>query len=138
MSAYTRPLTVTAFGDVARINGAQPSRQMERTWILDLDGFEYHVGEEGSGEVIAIPRGFITDLASVPRALWWIYPPFGLHAAAAVVHDWLYRSAANRAGRTRRECDRIFLEAMRVKRTPAFRARVMWAAVRTFGWRAFR
>jgi hypothetical protein len=37
-----------------------------------------------------VPRGFITDLASIPRWLWPIVAPFELSIAAPVVHDWLY------------------------------------------------
>jgi len=39
---------------------------------------------------ITIPKGFVTDYASVPRYLWWLYPPVGGYDDAAVVHDYLY------------------------------------------------
>ena len=38
---------------------------------------------------IKVPAGFITDGASVPRALWWLFPPTGRYFQAAVVHDYL-------------------------------------------------
>jgi hypothetical protein len=42
----------------------------------------------GETEVITIPAGTRTDLASVPRIFWWLLAPFGAHEAAAVLHDW--------------------------------------------------
>ncbi len=39
--------------------------------------------------VISVPKGYITDLASVPRFCWAFIAPFDV-ARAAVVHDILY------------------------------------------------
>ena len=39
--------------------------------------------------VITVPAGYITDLASVPRAIWAFISPFDV-ARAAVIHDLLY------------------------------------------------
>ena len=41
-------------------------------------------------ETITVPSGFVTDLASVPRALWWAIAPFDV-ARAAIIHDLLYK-----------------------------------------------
>ena len=41
------------------------------------------------GGMIIVPKGYITDLASVPRAIWGVISPFDI-ARAAVVHDMLY------------------------------------------------
>jgi len=60
-------------------------------WYL-LENFLYfsdflaHVEPNG----ISVPAGFITDFASVPRALWNIYPPWWTYGPAAIIHDWLY------------------------------------------------
>lgn len=37
-----------------------------------------------------VPKGYKTDLASVPRLLWALFPPFGRYAFAAVIHDKVY------------------------------------------------
>ncbi len=37
-----------------------------------------------------VPRGFVTDLASVPRLFWTAFPPCGKYTPAAVVHDYIY------------------------------------------------
>lgn len=39
---------------------------------------------------VRVPKGFVTDLASVPQIFWSKYPPTGRYAYAAVVHDYLY------------------------------------------------
>jgi len=38
---------------------------------------------------VSVPIGFVTDGASVPRMLWWLFPPVGRYFLAAVVHDYL-------------------------------------------------
>ncbi len=41
-------------------------------------------------EVISIPKGFVTDLSSVPNYLWWAFSPYGNFLLAAIIHDYLY------------------------------------------------
>ncbi|QJT70956.1 hypothetical protein GR7B_00158 [Vibrio phage vB_VcorM_GR7B] len=36
-----------------------------------------------------IPKGYVTDGATVPRPLWSIFPPVGLYFEASTLHDWL-------------------------------------------------
>lgn len=79
--------------------------------------------------LITVPRGFVTDYASVPRGLWNIFPPHGKYSAGAVVHDYLYR----RTLMDRAICDRVFLEAMEVLGVSWFSRRVIYRAVRLFG-----
>tara|TARA_B100000902_G_C26689821_1_gene611922 strand:- start:71 stop:556 length:486 start_codon:yes stop_codon:yes gene_type:complete len=47
--------------------------------------------ETNKTETITVPKGFVTDLASVPRAMWWLIAPFDV-ARAAIVHDLLYKT----------------------------------------------
>jgi hypothetical protein len=79
---------------------------------------------------IRVPRGFVTDLASIPRLLWNVLPPIGAYDAAAVVHDWLYRSG----GCSRAEADRVLLEAMRACNVDALQRGAIYAGVRVGGW----
>lgn len=39
---------------------------------------------------IVVPEGFITDLASIPRYLWWWQAPHEAAMAPAIIHDYLY------------------------------------------------
>lgn len=79
--------------------------------------------------VIAVPAGFPTDLASVPRLpiVYWLSG--GTSTEAAVVHDWLYRSHLL----PRDVADAVLREASAVTGVPAWRRWMMWAGVRAFG-----
>lgn len=89
---------------------------------------------EGPGDRIEVPAGFVTDFASIPRWLWWLYPPDGRWAQASVVHDVLYRFQL----RNRAQADAIFLEAMAVARVPAHRRWIFYLSLRLFGGIAWR
>ena len=49
------------------------------------------VGVKITKKTITVPTGFVTDLASVPRAMWWAIAPFDV-ARAAIIHDLLYKT----------------------------------------------
>lgn len=83
---------------------------------------------------IVVPRGFITDMASVPRFLWWLYSPFGSYGNAAILHDWLYSSELF----SRKTCDQIFRHAMQVSGVNVIRRNIIYFAVRMFGWLVWR
>jgi hypothetical protein len=94
--------------------------------VRDLN---YHIGFFGSGLVVRVEDGFLTDLASVPRWAWWLFPPHDPdYCAAAVLHDFLY--GLNNGMFTRAVADGVFYEAMRVLGVPKWRAVVMFLAVR--------
>jgi len=85
-------------------------------------------------ERIEIPSGFITDFASIPSFLWIFVQPFGRHASAAVVHDYLY--ALKQVG-TRKHADFIFRAAMAENGVSFMRRNLMYFAVRLFGGKPF-
>jgi hypothetical protein len=97
-------------------------------WEL-ITPFEFHVGAFPSDTVIRIPAGTVTDLASVPRLLWAIFPPHGRYAKAAIVHDYLYEQGIG----CKAYADQVFLEAMEVLSVPKWRRILMYWAVRLFG-----
>lgn len=82
-----------------------------------------------AGDVIEIPAGFITDLASIPRPFWPIVPVNGRHRAAAILHDYLYVTQHA----TRAAADALFLEAMARTGVRWTQRQVMYAAVRLGG-----
>jgi len=81
------------------------------------------------GDII-VPAGFITDGASIPRGLRWLFPHGGRKFVAAVVHDYLYR---NKAG-TRLEADELFFRLMIHNGVPTWRAQMLFMGVRLGGW----
>jgi len=42
--------------------------------------------------IIVIPNGYVWDLASVPRFLWWLFPPDSDAEIAFLIHDYLYEN----------------------------------------------
>lgn len=83
-----------------------------------------------NGRRFVAPRGFITDLASIPKLLRNVIDVNGKHRRAAVLHDYLYVTQQV----TRAEADALFLEAMEVLEVGKPTRLVMWAAVRAGGW----
>lgn len=123
MSAFTGSLTLTEL-DLDW-----------RQWRLESP-LSYEVAFLGSGRVVAVPAGFVTDGASVPRPLWWFLPAWGTYSRAAVIHDYLLKlieaSTPHAQAATRKEADAIFYEAMVVCGTGMTMRWIMWAAVRSF------
>jgi len=118
LSQFTTPLVMDKIG--------------EKEWIL-LKTFEYHVGCYPSTEIIIVPEGFHTDLASIPKIFWPILPPDGPYGKAALVHDYCYRFACY----NRKRSDEIFLEGMEVLKVEEWKQTTMFHSVRLFGWHAW-
>ena len=81
---------------------------------------------------IKVFRGFITDGASVPKSLQWLYNPFGKYIKAAVIHDYLY-SVYNNTGINRTLADKIFYFIMEETGVDSRIVRKFYAAVKYFG-----
>ena len=111
MSSFTQPLTVTKLG--------------ERTWVVERE-FTYYIGEENSSDFVTVPKGYITDFASVPRIFWVILPPDGEYTQAAVLHDYMC------AHDPKSKADKVFYEAMGVLGVPSWKRSIMFFSVRIF------
>lgn len=90
--------------------------------------FDFYLSDDNS-DVISVPAGFVTDLATIPRIFWTLLPPDGKYAKAAIIHDYLYDNAL----RTKQEADLIFLDGMVVLGVPKWKRTVMYWAVKIFG-----
>jgi len=94
--------------------------------------------EEG---VLTIPRGFKSDLASIPKFLR-ILPGMDCYECGIpgpVTHDAIYQGVVGRdLGIGRRRADRILRTLMRCDGVGRIRASVVWTAVSLFGWWAWR
>lgn len=92
---------------------------------------------------ITVPMGFVTDLASIPRGLWNLFPPHGRYDYAAVVHDYLYRTDAMAGADipmvSQALADRTMLHAMCDSPCPphAVSRRLIYWGLRSFGGHAF-
>lgn len=87
-----------------------------------------------AGEFICVPKGFKTDLASVPRFFHRVINIWGAHGPAAVIHDYLYF----RQDRTRAEADAIMYEVCRVCGVSLWQRSAMYLGVRVGGGPAWR
>jgi hypothetical protein len=86
-----------------------------------------------SYQAVEVPAGFVTDLASIPRAFWQVLKPEGRHAYAAVVHDYLYWTQS----RPREEADEIFKFALEDSKVDSKVIGVLYGTVRRLGQRAW-
>ncbi|SUF28882.1 Uncharacterized protein y4iH Flags: Precursor [Salmonella enterica] len=89
------------------------------------ESFEFYLSDDNS-DVISVPAGFVTDLATVPCIFWSVMPPDGKYAKAAIIHDYLYDNAL----RTKKEANLIFLDGMTVPGAPKWKRIEMYLAVR--------
>ena len=101
---------------------------------------------------VTVPKGFVTDMASVPRACWMFIAPFDV-ARAAVIHDLLYKNIRQyrwtwreddirepkleleRIFRAKEISDKIFLCAMNDSEpeVPSYKKNPAYWAVKVFG-----
>jgi hypothetical protein len=114
------------------IDGKSDRWQLETR--IEYTAPESVVRKHGGPELIIVKVGFETDLASTPRWLWSLLPPFGKYAGAAIIHDYLYQAHEG----TRKQADVVFREAMQEQRVPRYKRELMYRAVRLFGGRGWK
>ena len=137
-----------------------------RKWVLntslsydcdELTEEEIEVLKSVGGKVtkkgkVTVPKGFVTDMASVPRVCWAFIAPFDV-ARAAVIHDLLYKNIRQyrwtwredeirepkleleRIFRAKEISDKIFLCAMNDSEpeVPSYKKIPAYWAVKVFG-----
>lgn len=77
-----------------------------------------------------VPKGTVTDLASIPRGLKSFFSKTGKSRKAAVFHDHMYASR----WRTRKECDQAFNEMLTEVGVGRFGRFFYYHGVRLGGW----
>ncbi len=132
MSSFTNALVIKDAGD-------------GKYWTVQ-EPFRYYMGSEASNVCVDIPRGFKTDLASVPRLARLLVPKLGKYNAAAVVHDRLYKQGeytvlspgvSYPCDITRKKADDVFNEAMKICGVSPWRRRLIYCGVRVGGWKGW-
>lgn len=128
-----------------------------RTWVLDaaLKYDDDYLTEQQVADLMAVgapitkkgvvtaPKGLKTDMASVPRFMWWLIAPFDV-ARAAVIHDVLYAKIRNfryhggddkTAFAAKKAADLVFKHAMDDAEppVPAWKKWNCYQAVNVFG-----
>lgn len=107
-------------------------RRTKIIWRSEQE-LRYEIGRIGSGLWVISPAGWMTDLATTPRFVWWLLSPFDPdYAGPAIIHDRLCED---------REFDRtitdaILYEAMKDWGAPWWKRFLVYRAVRMFSfWR---
>jgi hypothetical protein len=86
-------------------------------------------------KVYYVPKGFDTDLASIPRWFWVLLPPQKTEfIAPAIIHDYLYRCPN---GLTRYQADNVFYNALRKEGVGIYESLIMYSGVRIGGSQFF-
>lgn len=117
IEAPLRAPTLRPFGD-------------NQAWVL-TENFIYVVGE--TRHWIVVPKGFVTDFASIPKPLWWWISPNDHYSRAALVHDYLYWAQ----GCTKSQSDNLMLIAMKESNVPASKQFAVYRGVRIGGTSAW-
>jgi hypothetical protein len=108
-----RPPQIAPFGD-------------SEWWVL-TSSIPNRIGR--STEIITVPRGFVTDLASIPRFFWSAFPKTGPYMSAAILHDYLYWDQRC----TRTQADEIFEIEMKSFGVASTSRAMIFAAVSELG-----
>jgi hypothetical protein len=92
----------------------------------------YHVGTTST--TITVPKGFVTDFASIPQPLWSFgLSPNGKYSKAAIIHDYLYWTQLC----TRLQADNILMIAMKESRVSPTTRQLIYGGVRLGGSKAW-
>lgn len=99
-----------------------------RRWRIE---HEFRIETAAAG-LIVIPAGFICDLNSIPRFLWWASTPTDYPHAGAT-HDFLYDQQSGRS-----IADAVYYELLVALGMSLGRARMRYYALRFGGGFAYR
>lgn len=106
------------------------------TFFLSDDGYSFVVAEnfgykDSKGVIWEVPKGFISDGASIPRAFWSVIgSPFsGKYRVAAVLHDYY----VNDKTRPYEDVNSMFYESMIQSGVSKTNASILYSAVKISG-----
>ena len=131
--------------DILELNAMLPHLRPEE-FELDAPYGIYWDDEEGTRQELIVPKGYITDLSSIPRLARSIIPVIGRQNGPAVGHDYVYEPMDNDrpegthqlAGWTKEEIDTLFFLAMASVEVNRVRRKLMYLSVKYGGGNAWR
>lgn len=95
--------------------------------FLLVEPLSWSIGN--SSEVITVPSGFVTDLASIPPILHPIIHKLGRHNRPTVIHDYLYWTQTC----TRDQADNLLMIAMKEMKVKKSRRKAIYQGVHLGG-----
>lgn len=116
-------------GSIKKLQGKLWKVENEFIWWIDYQKRE---------NCVVVEKWFVTDLWSIPRLLYALFPPH--EYLAYILHDYLYtmRSMENMAGRqiaiSRKQADVILYDALIAEWCPHHKAMMIYIGVRIGGW----
>jgi len=96
-------------------------------WVI-VEDMVYIIGK--TDVKVVVPRGFVTDFASIPQFLSSFgLSPHGQYSRAAVIHDYLYWTQ----GCSKEQSDRLLVIAMKESKVGSFDEFAVFQGVSGFG-----
>ncbi len=108
------------------LTGNAKTEWLPDTRVILLEDLVYQDGDT----VYTVPAGYLSDGASIPRALSWLYPKYGPYLKSAILHDYLLTDVLPQKLIESNRVDELFKESMEYLDIPKFRQWVMWCGVR--------
>ena len=106
------------------------------TCIIPFSDYTYKTGEDIHFVVddhkYTIPKGFETDLASIPRWYWtFLSPQYSAFVTPSIIHDYFYRCDTHKS---RKFADEVLFYSLKEKGISNYTASMFYVAVRIFGF----
>lgn len=110
------------------INRPSLTQISDKEWILNED-LQTTLG-------VKVPKGFVTDFFSIPRVCRFLVNDAQWDRRPAILHDWLYWTIGI-GSMSRKECDDLFMLAMKRAGFGFVKRSVIYRSVRIGGWVAW-
>lgn len=124
---YARLLLVIVVAGCASLVGRPTVTQLTSDPPIFLLAYPLTFAADDNKEGFYVPPGFVTDLASIPKKLWWWQAPHEGTMAPAILHDFLYWEQPC----SKDEADAVMYVAMRQTGMKKFSADLVYAGIRT-------
>ncbi len=130
------PLTIFVFSQSKAIANRNHSIQwIKKPCIKPISDYDYHTCSKMEVIIddtrVIIPKGFVTDLASIPKVFWPVLAPqYASFVYPAILHDFLYRCPN---GITRAYADGVLYSALKSEGVSYYTSMKFWLGVRFFG-----
>lgn len=111
-----------------------PSGTLQTRFIGDQRAFwsSRKLVFDNSETTVVIPEGFCSDGLSIPKVFQSVFSKSPRYIFAGIIHDWSYKKNVD-LGLTRRQCDKLFLEWMKLYGVSFVKRRTIYLAVRMGG-----